>query len=174
MTTFAYWLCAVERDTSLPPSDVLASEMSVRYEIEDQVIDPNGFDEIQSIVPAPLLPIAPITLAHRWSPFPAAAKLLGDEVTAKWEENEHRAFGYVIWRPQWLGDAPTRAASRNEAHLRFLLGIAACKAEIMERDLFLFGQIGWSYKGEEDAPTNPEVALAMLQSGYVYTERVAR
>lgn len=174
MTTFAYWLCTVEREAEFPAIGELASAMTTQCDLEEQLSESAAFDQIHALTPSPLKPLAPVTLTKQWSPFPAACEILGAPINRDSIRDQHQACAFAIWKPTWLGDLATNNFTRDESHFRYLLRLASVKADQLGRDIFVLGKIGWSYDGELESPTNPEVALAMLEYGFVYTDRVPR
>lgn len=171
--TFAYWLCLLRRDAELPAIEKLASAMSSQCDIEEQMSDPAGFAVIHPYTPDPLMPIAPVSVTKRWSPLPAAERSLGPCSKLKMEENDHLVFAYAVWTPTWIADTPEKNASSDQQHFHFLLTLASVTAAKKGMDLMLAGRIGWSYETEQTG-MNPEAAVAMLEFGYLFPDRIPR
>src|SRR5688572_23809257 len=102
-STFAYWLGVLSNPSAhvALDADEACAVMSYQYGSEEQAIDEDGLRGYPDIIPAVLHPVAPVTLALRWSPFPSAIDALGAPV------HLHRAdYGkaLAVFRP---GESPS-------------------------------------------------------------------
>jgi hypothetical protein len=173
-TSFAYWLCRLNK---LPPPDVFSAEnlksaMGYHFEVEEQAHTLNMLNSPTDLIPKYLAPLAPVTLAQKWSPFPLAISMLGDPEFHGASERSRSAF--AVWSPRYLGKEKITTTIRDEEHFVFLFRLAASAALEAKCRILLVGSPGWSYESAVDNRMNPDTALLMLQAGYVFTERVSR
>lgn len=163
-STFAYWL-GVLSDPSAQiarDADEACAVMSYQYDSEEQAIDEDGLRGYADIIPSVLHPVAPVTLALRWSPFPSAIAALGAPV------HLHRAdYGdaLAVFRPV---ESPSFAAeSADQRHFLFLLQHCCARAARRKRWVFLTGSPGWSYTSEDFIADSPDLQRLMADFGFV-------
>ncbi len=172
-TTFAYWICLLSKP--LPKETVnataLQSVMSFHYSVEEQAYKPDMLRSNKELIPKYLRPVAPVTLTHRWAPFELGVELLGSPV----EHGTDGQSAYCIWKPEYLGHAtPEQDDSEHEKHALFLFRLAASAALTSKEKILVIGSPGWSIEHERNRMMNPDTSLMMLESGYLYTERIGR
>ncbi len=178
-STFAYWLCVTGWPFSrvLRSADWACAAMSHQYDTEEQD-NLRGFPQY---VPRVIRPIAPVTVAYRWSPFPRAIELLGQPTRIRMDE-----YGTVLMLFE-----PSHFETANDpctdlGHFEFLLKHACERAMqsrhlMFKRQVFLCGSPGWSYKltgfnsseeGDLDCCyENEERAELMKEFGFVHCSR---
>ncbi|WP_223650865.1 hypothetical protein [Hymenobacter psoromatis] len=165
--TFTYWLLLL-RDLQNPiarQAKEACAIMSFQYDIEDQAEDEESLIGDPDLIPAVFIPIAPVTLALEWSPFPAAINALGNPLHFDTDGGETLA----IFTPATDFDAPN--ATPDERHFGFLLQ-HACKRAINTKSLILLvGSPGWSYASEDFLESAPDIQELMKNFGFVYTLR---
>jgi hypothetical protein len=167
-STFAYWL-GVLSDPSAQvalDADEACAVMSYQYDSEEQAIDEDGLRGYPDIVPAVLHPVAPVTLALRWSPFPSAIAALSTPV------HLHRAgYGKVlaVFRP--VGSPSFSAESADQRHFLSLLQHCSARADRSKRWIFLTGSPGWSYTSEDFIAKSRKLRRLMTDFGFVACAR---
>lgn len=136
--------------------------MSYQYGSEEQAIDEDGLRGYPDIIPAVLHPVAPVTLALRWSPFPSAIAALGAPV------HLHRAdygMALAVFRPV---ESPSFIAeSADQRHFLSLLQHCCARAARSKRWVFLTGSPGWSYTSEDFIAESPDLQRLMADFGFV-------
>jgi hypothetical protein len=170
--SFAYWLCRLHREPK--PSEFTAERlkraMSHHFDVEEQAYEPKQLNSPPDLIPKVLTPIAPVTLALRWSPFPMTHSVLGEPVV----HARDREAVFAVWNPRYLGADSLQATSADESHFVFLLKLAASAAIAGKSKILLVGSPGWSYSPAVGHFMNPGTALMMHDAGYLFTERVPR
>jgi hypothetical protein len=165
--TFAYWLLVLHDASNLyaRDADEAQAAMSFQFDVEEQAVDAEGIASNEELIPPVFVPIAPVTLALRWSPFPAAVKLLGSPVYA----DNKRGDSLAIFTPQAL---PMPSGSTpDEQHFSFLLRQACTRAIKANALVMLVGSPGWDYEDDGLLAENPVSQQAMRDFGFVYTLR---
>lgn len=162
-TTFAYWLLLLHTPDSLYARDAAeaCSAMSFQYDVEDQSTDVFSDEEL---IPAVFLPVAPVTLAFRWSPFPAAITALGQPL----HSDSHKGRTLAVFKPT-LENYPT-GFTTDHKHFDFLLQHACSRAIETQSLILLVGEPGWDYTSDNLAD-EPQIRERMRDAGFVYTLR---
>ena len=164
--TFAYWLLVLH-DPSSPyarDADEAQSVMAYQYDIEEQG-NLEGEGSEGRLIPDVFVPIAPVTLALRWSPFPAAIEALGLPLHANVKQGDTLAVFTPQTLPEVLGSTP------DEQHFSFLLHHACAYALKADALVLLVGSPGWDYDSEDFLVGEPEIRQMMDDFGFVYTLR---
>jgi len=164
--TFAYWLLVLHDSSSLYAQDADQAEsvMSYRYDVEEQG-NLEGEGPEGSLVPEVFVPIAPVTLALRWSPFPAAIEALGRPLHADVNKGDTLA----VFSPQVIPEILDLAL--DEQHFNFLLHHACARALKENALVLLVGSPGWAYHSQDCLEEEPEIRKRMKELGFVYTLR---
>jgi hypothetical protein len=174
--SFAYWLCRLRKKPK--PQDFNAStlenRMSYHYEVEEQAYMPKMLNSSPDLIPKYLAPIAPVTLAYRWSPFPMAFSLLGKPEYHEVSDPGRSRTAFAVWKPKYLGADEIQAKTIDEAHFLFLLRLAASACLAAKCRVILVGKPGWSYEHAVTRLMNPDTAIMMHNAGYLFTDRVSR
>ena len=168
VSTFAYWLGVL-----FDPSAKFAREakyaceaMSCQFDIEEQATELDSLRAYPKIIPSIFHPVAPVTLALRWSPFPAALTALGPPI---YTNRGDFATALAVFRPV---EAPTfPATTPDELHFQFLLRHACERAIRCKRWVLLAGSPGWSYNSEDFITGNPDLQQLMADFGFVFFAR---
>lgn len=162
--TFTYWLAVLSDPHAKLARDAeeACAAMSYQYDAEEQVSD---VPHLRRSTPAVLRPVAPVTLAWRWSPFPAACSALGEPI--------HSAIArsgkvVTVFRP--VAAPSFSSSSADERHFLFLLRHCCERACGAKQWAFLCGSPGWSYK-HDFLPEFPRVRRVMARFGFVYRAR---
>ncbi|GAA4495715.1 hypothetical protein GCM10023172_07870 [Hymenobacter ginsengisoli] len=164
--TFAYWLLILHDPSSIYArnADEAQSIMSYQYDVEDQGnLEGEGPDG--KLFPNVFMPIAPVTLALRWSPFPAAMQNLGQPLHL----DKHQGDALAVFAPQLVDEAT--ASTPDEKHFNFLLRHACARAAAEKALVLLVGSPGWSYDSEDYLESEPEIRQLMHETGFIYTLR---
>ena len=168
VTTFAYWL-GVLSDPSITfarDADEACSTMSFQYDIEEQATDFDGLRSNHEIMPEVFQPVAPVTLALHWSPFPAAFAALGQPIHT---DRGSYAKALAVFRPVEAPAFP--ATSDDERHFLFLLRHACNRAFHSQRWVLLAGSPGWNYTSEDLIAEKPDLQQLMSDFGFVFYTR---
>ncbi|NML68085.1 hypothetical protein HHL22_23040 [Hymenobacter sp. RP-2-7] len=165
--TFAYWLLVLHDTSNLyaRDADEAQSAMSLQFDVEEQAVAAEGVASNEELIPTVFVPIAPVTLALRWSPFPAAVKSLGAPVYA----DNKRGDSLAVFTPQTLPAAFD--STPDEQHFSFLLRQACTHAIKANALVMLVGSPGWDYDEDGLLAENPVSQQAMRDFGFVYTLR---
>lgn len=165
--TFTYWLAALSDPASqlaLNAADACAA-MSFRYDAEEQV---SGVPHLRQITPEVLHPVAPVTMAWRWSPFPSACSALGEP-----SHFDIAKYGKVVTVFRPVADPSFATSSADERHFLSLLRACCERAYRAKQSVFLCGSPGWSYN-HDFLPEFPHGRRIMARFGYVYRTRTPR
>ena len=168
VSTFAYWL-GVLSDPSTKfarEADEACSAMSYQYDVEEQAQELDSLRGYREVVPTVFHPIAPVTLALRWSPFPAAFAALGQPVHLN---RGDFADSLAVFRPVECPTFP--AATADERHFQFLLRHVCDRAIRAKRWVLLAGSPGWSYTSEDFIAGDPDLQQLMADFGFVFYAR---
>lgn len=175
--TFAYWVIVEKKP--LPKDagalDALRSWMSYHFAAEEQAYTPEMLITNNELIPEYVRLIAPVTLAERWTPFSQAIEILGKPLRAEKGDGFH-APAICTFDPQFLGRCAPDDRSEHVRHFVFLLRLA-CSVALREKGLVtIIGSPGWDYDSWKNGSymMNPETALLMHESGYLYTDRIAQ
>jgi hypothetical protein len=166
----AYWLGVLKKDlpTEFHSPKALADAMSFHFDIEEQAWDAEHIRSAPSLLFDVLRPIAPVSLAEAWSPFPYAISTLGSPQEAGIDTRSgwlRPAFAIFPRPAQLVCPPPTNV---HEKRLMRLLGLVVDSAGSVDRVL-LVAQPGWSY---DDCPRMPaHVKALMHEVGYQCVER---
>lgn len=175
--SFAYWLCRLHKQPkpSVISADGLQSAMSYHFDVEEQAYAPEMLNSSPDLIPEFLSPIAPVTVASQWSPFPMAVSFLGKpEQHGIGDQRFSGRAAFAVWTPRYLGADDLPQMTADEAHFVFLLRLATSAAKSDQCRVLLVGSPGWSYDHAVENLMNPDTAILMHNAGYLYTERVAR
>jgi hypothetical protein len=169
LTTFAYWLGVLSDPESkiARNGDDVGSIMSCQYDVEEQAFKLDDLRGNYEFIPFIFQPVAPVTLALHWSPFPAGFAALGEPIHL---HQGKVAKTVAIFRPV---ERPSFASAKceDERHFQFLLGHASERAMRTKRWVMLAGAPGWSYDSEDFIATDPDVQKLMADFGFVYFAR---
>ncbi len=170
--SFAYWICRLHKQPKpdLFCTERLKSAMSYHFDVEEQAYTPKMLRSPPNLIPNYLTPIAPVTLALKWSPFPMAISILGQPES----HGSSDGAAFAVWSPRYLGADDTDTTTTDEAHFLFLLRLAASAAMAAKCRVLLVGSPGWSYTHALGRYMNPDTAIMMHEAGYLFTERVPR
>ena len=165
--TFAYWVLTLQN-----PENPFAREateacavMSFQYDVEDQAQDKEMLIGDHNLTPAVFTPIAPVTLALRWSPFPAAIATLGQPTHIDINKGNALAIFAPSAKARGLG------LTSDQKHFDFLLEHARNRAIQTNALVLLVGSPGWAYNSEDFLQGGPEIRKLMNDFGFVYTLR---
>lgn len=162
--TFAYWL-GILSDPSAPialDAEEACSAMSYQFDCEEQAVEEKDLCGYPEIIPGILQPVAPVTLALRWSPFPSAIAALGAPV------NLHQAGpGQVVAVFHPVENPAFAAETADQRHFLHLLQQACHRAKQAQRQVFLAGSPGWSYGAEDFIAGDRKLARLMKKFGFV-------
>ena len=165
--TFAYWLLVLHDPQSTYAKNAIeaCAVMSFQYDVEGQVHNSEMLIGNSELIPSVFLPIAPVTLASRWSPFPAAIEALGKPLHV----NTHRGKTLAVFE---AGEYNLISGSTaDEKHFGFLLQYAHNKSITSNSLLLLVGSPGWDYDSDGYLEESPEIQALMQDFGFVYTLR---
>jgi hypothetical protein len=168
VATFAYWIGVLSDTSHQFARDAVAAgkAMSLQYDAEEQAIELDNLRSDPEIIPSVFNPVAPITLALKWSPFPAAFAALGEPLHV---DRGKAAKILAIFRPV---AAPTFPASTaDERHFQFLLRHTCERALATKYWVFLAGSPGWSYESKDYIADDPDLQELMSDFGFVYQAR---
>jgi hypothetical protein len=145
-------------------ADEAQNIMAYQYDTEEQgnleCEGPEG-----SLVTETFAPVAPVTLALRWSPFPAAITALGRPLHIDAKRGDTLAVFAPQALPKVLGSTP------DERHFNFLLYHTCTRAFNENALVMLVGSPGWDYDSEDSLKNEPEIWKQMKEAGFVYTLR---
>ena len=174
-TSFAYWILVEKQTLAEGELDLaeLQSFMAYHYDSEEQAYEPDSILDDERF--KKLQPIAPVTLAERWTPFSMCCEALGDPVLKMRGEGNHSA-AMGVWDSTYLGGFEPQDRSEHARHFVFLLRLACSLAEEIKGRIVIFGSPGWSYSHwkNEAFMMNPDTAILMHKAGYFYTDRIAQ
>lgn len=164
LTTFAYWIGVLADPTSgfAREAEESCAIMTHQYDIEEQALVLDDLRGSREIIPSVFHPVAPVTLALRWSPFPAALAALGQPVHFHQGAD---ARTLAVFRPVDAPEFP--AATADERHFQFLLQHACERALRTKRWVLLTGSPGWDYESEDFLAESPDLQQLMADFGFV-------
>lgn len=169
LTAFAYWLGVLSDPASGIARDgkEVGSVMSCQFDLEEQACELDDLRSNPDFIPSIFQPLAPVTLALRWSPFPTALASLGEPIHI---HSGKFAKTVAIFRPvERL--AFSHASNGDERHFQFLLGHANERAIRTKRWVMIAGSPGWSYDSEDLIAGDRELHQLMAEFGFVYFAR---
>jgi hypothetical protein len=176
-TSLAYWIGTLHKPLpkSFVTASALASAMSHHFDIEEQCCDEDHLRTAPDLLFKVFRPIAPVTLAEKWSPIPMLVRLLenpiqhGADLTKK---GMRPAF--AVFNPVYLGDSEFVPSDPHERHAYYLARLSASRAKEEKARILVVAQPGWSYSHARDEAglMNPDSALFMHRVGYMFTERL--
>jgi hypothetical protein len=160
-TTFAYCLGLFSNLKSRIAIDAneACAAMSHQYDVEEQG-NLAGYPEY---VPSIFRPLAPVTLAKEWTPFPMAITLLGSPVHASAADYGKRLF---VFEPRSLALTGCEPGL-DAAHFGFLLSEAIRHAK--GRYIMMCGSPGWSYSSLDYISAG--IRKRMEDAGFVFQRR---
>ncbi len=164
-TTLAYWIGVLTdiRSKIATNAEEACAAMSHQYNVEEQ----DNLCGYPEYVPDIFRPIAPVTLALKWSPFPLALDIMGEPLTFDSGGYGARLFAFQPTSKKNVspfGSADTR-------HFIFLLESAIRRARLDDYVL-LCGSPGWSYLNADCIYRSTR--RLMRDFGFVYQERKPR
>lgn len=170
--TFAYWIGVVNEPGSSALADVreVRARMNYQYESEEQATAADYVWAADANEPDyPLVqafhPVAPVTLARQWMPFPTATAALGEPVLLE----RYRDFVLTVYQPV---SAPAFAATTpDERHFLQLLTAACQRALAMNHYVLLAGAPGYAYEEALSISRFPGAQRAMQQAGFASWDR---
>jgi hypothetical protein len=168
--SFAYWLCCLHKEPKDFSAGNLKSAMSYHFDVEEQAYTPKMLNSRPELIPKCLTPIAPVTLAPQWSPFPMAVSILGKPE----QHGSDSGSAFAVWTPRYLGGDEVATKTTDEAHFLFLIRLATSAARASKCRVLLVGSPGWCYRTAAKRYMNPDTAVMMHDAGYLFTERVPR
>lgn len=165
--TFAYWLLVLHDPTHPCAQDATEAQsaMSFQYDAEEQTEDIAGIATDPELIPQICRPIAPVTLALRWSPFPAALQALGPPAHL----HTHQGNALAVFAP--CLPLEVRGTTADEQHFAFLLREACVRAGAAKALVLLVGSPGWAYDSADYLAERPETQQLMRDFGFAYTLR---
>jgi hypothetical protein len=165
--TFAYWLLVLKDPQNVYAREVedVCAAMSFQFDVEDQAQDMATLISDAESIPSIFIPIAPVTLALQWSPFPAAIEALGPPLHLDAEAGEVLAVLNPLAQPKATGSNP------DERHFAFLLQQVCSRAIELGSLVLLVGSPGWDYKSEDFIDEQPDLQNLMREFGFAYTHR---
>jgi hypothetical protein len=167
-TTFAYWLGVL---TDSPAylrcrADDACAAMSYQYDLEEQAWKFDDLLNFRDIFPFDFEPVAPVTLALHWSPFPAAIAALGAPVYV-----DRGKYGKVLTLFRPLRPPTFRATTDDERHFQFLLSHGYERAIRVNGLIMLTGSPGWTYSSPDLIANNPRLQQLLGEFGFVFRAR---
>jgi hypothetical protein len=170
-STFAYWIGVLKGFSPDFTSDAkfACGVRAYQYDVEEQADDVEDLIKFRDLGLGDLTPIAPVTLALRWSPFPAAAIALGPPVFFHYGEHSSTI---AIFRPVLAPTFP--ATTSDERHFQFLLRHACERALHSQGWVLLTGSPGWLYDHTDWIADSPDRHPMMADFGFVYCARKPR
>lgn len=165
--TFAYWLLVLKDPQNVYAQDAeeACAVMSFQFDVEDQAQDMEMLIGDDELIPAVFIPIAPVTLALQWSPFPAAIEALGPPHHFDAEAGKVLAVFNPLVQPKASG------SNSDERHFAFLLQHVCSRAIELGSLVLLVGSLGWDYESENSIDSQPDLQNLMRRFGFVYTHR---
>ncbi len=166
----AYWLGTLRQDlpAKLRAPKALASAMSFHFDIEGQAWDEEHLRSTPELLFEVFAPIAPVTLAEAWAPFPYACAALGAPLEAAIDETsgwDRPAFA-IFRKPDALACPYPRGI--HEKHFRRLLNLVAGVEDKGDR-ILLVAKPGWSYRSCPRMSAHVKTIMQFV--GYRYLER---
>lgn len=175
-TSLAYWIGTLHKPLprSFSTAPALASAMSLHFDIEEQCCDEEHLRTSPDLLFKVFRPIAPITLAERWSPMPMLVRLFENPVQHGAElSKKGMRPAFAVFNPVYLGDSEFNPSDAHERHAYYLARLAASRAQEEKARVLVVAQPGWSYSEAREAGyMNPQSALFMHRVGYLFTERL--
>ena len=164
-TTVAYWIGVLTNVRSKIATDAeeACAVMSHQHDVEEQ----DNFCSFPEYIPTVFRPIAPVTLALKWSPFPLALAIMGEPFSFDSTSSGNRLF---IFRPEMIKRMEPFGCA-DIRHFQFLLAAAIQSAKSNEY-ILLCGSPGWSYNSPEHIYGSTR--RMMKDFGFVYQRRKPR
>lgn len=174
--SLAYWIGTLHKPLpeAFTTADALASAMSLHFDIEEQCCDEEHLRTEPDLLFDIFRPIAPITLAERWSPIPMLVTLFENPIQHGTDLTRDETLpAFAVFNPTYLGDSEFVPGNVHERHAYYLARLAASRAEEEKARILIVAKPGWSYShAKEEGFMNPQCALFMHRVGYMFTERV--
>jgi len=166
-STFAYWLLVLQDPTNpfVHEAEKACIEMSFQYDVEDQAQDEYMLLGNHDLIPAVFVPVAPVTLALKWSPFLTAITALGTPLYV----NTSSGNAVAILAP--VAELKETGVTPDEKHFDFLLRHTRTRALQSNALILLVGSPGWAYDAEDFLEEEPKIRKLMEDFGFVYTLR---
>ena len=171
-TTLAYWLGPWAGTLTSEAALEVAAAMSFQYDFEEQA------DAYGAALPADqnwtraFAPVAPVQLAHEWSPLPCAVEVLGQPAVEALEVDAGIRMAVAAWDASTVsGVKSTARHSSNADEKRFLglLTVSVARAKEDRRGLLVIAKPGWSY--DHVHGITKKTARLMGKAGFVVTTR---
>jgi hypothetical protein len=168
ITTLAYWIGILSEFSPEFTCDAYDASLAMgyQYDVEEQANDADALVAFRDIALPNFLPIAPVTLALRWSPFPAAMMALGPPAFAHCGK-----YGSILAVFHPIENATFPATVSDERHFRFLLSHACHRGLDSDGCVLLAGSPGWSYESEDWIAAQPDLQHLMAEFGFVSLSR---
>lgn len=165
--TFAYWLLVLKDPQNVYAQDAeeACAAMSFQFDVEDQALDTEMLIGDAALTPSVFTPIAPVTLALQWSPFPLTIKILGTPLHLDAKAGKVLAF----FNP--LAQSKAAGSNTDERHFAFLLQHVCRRAIELDSLVLLVGSPGWDYESEGLIDEQPGLQNLMREFGFVYAHR---
>jgi hypothetical protein len=169
-TSVAYWFGFLKQDL---PSDLLEAKrlkscMTLHFDREEQAWDENHIKSGLHDIFDYFQPIAPVSLAELWSPFPMAIQLLGKPIHSGTSEDSWPAYAVFA-----VPEEPARRSSPSSVHAKHFARLTnLCITAAKERhssQILLVAMHGWSYRDARRMTTH--VRNIMGFAGYRFAER---
>ena len=167
-TTFAYWLGVLfDRESGFAKSaEAAQNAMSYQHDVEEQAYELDHLRGDEELIPSIFMPVAPVTLALEWSPFPAIGSALGEPV---FSDSGNYSKVSAAFHP--AVDPSFAASSDDERHFLRLLRGASVRAAEQDALVFMVGSPGWSYKSRDHIASDDQLRELMSEFGFVATVR---
>ena len=117
------------------------------------------------LISSVFIPIAPVTLALQWSPFPVAIESLGPPLHLDTKAGKVLATFNPLVNSKVVGFSP------DERHFAFLLRHVCSRAVESSSFILLIGSPSWDYDSEGFIDEQPGLRNMMREFGFVYTHR---
>ena len=165
--TFAYWLLVLNDPQSVYAhvAEKACAAMSFQFDVEDQAQNMEMLVGDAELIPSVFIPIAPVTLALQWSPFPAAIEALGAPLQLDVKAGKVLATFNALLQPEVVG------TGSDECHFAFLLHHVCRRALESGSLVLLAGSPGWDYNSEDFIDEQPDLQNLMREFGFVYTHK---
>lgn len=175
-TSLAYWIGTLHKPlpNAFATAQALASAMTLHFEFEEQCEDEEDLRTSPDLLFKVFRPIAPITLAEKWSPIPMLVRLLENPIQHEIDLNKTgRRPAFAVFNPVYLGDSEFVPSNTHERHAYYLARLSASRAMEEQARILVVVRPGWSYSSAREAGfMNPDSALSMHRAGYMFTERL--
>ncbi len=165
--TFAYWLLVLKdpQNVYAKGAEEACATMSFQFDVEEQAQDMEMLIGDAGLIPSVFIPIAPVTLALQWSPFPAAIEALGPPRYLDTKAGKVLATFNSLAQPKLISFSP------DERHFAFLLQHVCSRAIESGSLVLLVGSPGWDYESDDFTNEQSDLQNLMREFGFIYTHR---